>query len=144
MPLAPLNPQQCVQVVSFDDENWMVIAPYEFRSETGAIVTVPAGFITDGASVPRCLWAAIPPFGRHFNAAVVHDALYRGAVLMGDGKKFPKCICDTFFMEIMQRDEVPLARRIAMYEAVKTLGYSSYINGKAQAAKSFAEEEARS
>ena len=38
-------------------------------------IKVPAGFITDGASVPRALWWLFPPTGRYFQAAVVHDYL---------------------------------------------------------------------
>lgn len=38
-------------------------------------VEVPAGFVTDGASVPRLLWWLFPPTGRYFLAAVVHDYL---------------------------------------------------------------------
>ena len=36
-------------------------------------ITVPAGFRTDLASVPRFLWAFIPPMGRYTQAVVVHD-----------------------------------------------------------------------
>jgi len=38
-------------------------------------VSVPIGFVTDGASVPRMLWWLFPPVGRYFLAAVVHDYL---------------------------------------------------------------------
>jgi len=38
-------------------------------------ITVLAGFVTDGASVPRMLWWLFPPVGRYFLAAVVHDYL---------------------------------------------------------------------
>ena len=38
-------------------------------------VTVPAGYITDLASVPRIAWAVIAPFDVA-RAAVVHDILY--------------------------------------------------------------------
>lgn len=36
-------------------------------------VCVPAGFVSDGASVPRWLWRLYPPFGEYLEAAVVHD-----------------------------------------------------------------------
>ena len=38
-------------------------------------VTVPAGYITDLASVPRIAWAVIAPFDVA-RAAVIHDVLY--------------------------------------------------------------------
>jgi hypothetical protein len=34
---------------------------------------VPSGFVTDGASVPRILWAAFSPVGRWLRPATVHD-----------------------------------------------------------------------
>ncbi len=34
---------------------------------------VPAGFTTDGASVPRALWPIFPPVGTYFIATIVHD-----------------------------------------------------------------------
>lgn len=37
-------------------------------------ITVPAGFMTDGASVPRILWWFLPPWGdRATRAAIIHD-----------------------------------------------------------------------
>lgn len=38
-------------------------------------VTIPALFITDGATVPRFLWFFFPPVCRYFPAAIVHDYL---------------------------------------------------------------------
>lgn len=42
---------------------------------SGRVVEVPAGFITDGASVPRLLWPLFPSWGRYSRAAVLHDYL---------------------------------------------------------------------
>ena len=43
---------------------------------SGLQVIVPAGFITDGASVPRILWPLLPPWGdKGTRAAMVHDYL---------------------------------------------------------------------
>ena len=36
-------------------------------------VCIPAGFASDGASVPKFLWRIYPPFGKYLEAAVVHD-----------------------------------------------------------------------
>lgn len=49
---------------------------YEVGAEgSGKVITVPKGFITDGASVPRALWALFPSWGTYSRAAVVHDML---------------------------------------------------------------------
>jgi hypothetical protein len=42
-------------------------------------LTVPEGFITDGASVPRPFWPLFSPVGACFPAAVVHDWLYHNS-----------------------------------------------------------------
>lgn len=39
-------------------------------------VTVPAGFVTDLASIPRVFWSVFPPDGRYTFPAIVHDYLY--------------------------------------------------------------------
>lgn len=39
-------------------------------------ITVPAGFVTDLASVPRWAWTLIPPDGPWVKAAIIHNFLY--------------------------------------------------------------------
>lgn len=57
-----------------------VTLPGRYRSASGVVYTVPEGFITDGASVPRPLWWLYPPFGDDYEAgATLHDYLYRFA-----------------------------------------------------------------
>lgn len=51
---------------------WRIDEPLTFQG-----VTVPAGFISDGASVPRPLWWFLPQWGRYSSAAIVHDYLCR-------------------------------------------------------------------
>lgn len=38
-------------------------------------ITIPKGFITDFASVPKIFWFFIPPMGKHNRAALMHDYL---------------------------------------------------------------------
>ena len=38
---------------------------------------VPAGFVTDLASIPQLLWNVLPPIGAYDEAAVVHDYLFQ-------------------------------------------------------------------
>lgn len=45
-------------------------------------IVVPAGFVTDLASIPRLVWSIYPPDGPWVKAAVVHDFLYD---TQGDG-----------------------------------------------------------
>lgn len=49
---------------------WKLLEDY--TSDNGNI-NVPAGFITDGASVPYMFRRVFSPTGRYFGAAIVHD-----------------------------------------------------------------------
>ena len=77
-------------------------------------VKVPAGFITDGASIPRFAWSLIgsPWSGRYARAAIIHDYLY-----------FTKTVsrkeADRIFLQAMQILKVNWFKRRAMWLAVR-------------------------
>lgn len=51
----------------------------EVSEESGKVttITVPKGFVFDGASIPRLLWLLFPPgYGPAHRAAAIHDYLY--------------------------------------------------------------------
>jgi len=48
----------------------------------GLTIIVPAGFETDGASVPRLLWFLMPPFGVLLKVAILHDFGYQHGYLL--------------------------------------------------------------
>jgi hypothetical protein len=60
-----------------DADNWFLTGPldYEIR-DTGIVVTVPEGFVTDFASIPRPFWSVLPRWGKYGAPSVVHDFLY--------------------------------------------------------------------
>ena len=86
-------------------------------SENGARreITVPAGFETDYASVPRFFWRIVPPGGRYADAAVIHDYLYKKKI--GTRKE-----ADRIFMLAMKGVGVGLRQRALMYRAVRMFG----------------------
>lgn len=53
---------------------WRLLAPVVYRGRWDTY-TVPAGYDSDFASVPRLLWILFPQSGRWDPAAVVHDWL---------------------------------------------------------------------
>lgn len=56
---------------------WELLAPLAYDSELlGHIITVPAGFVTDFASVPRLPFVYLAEGGRGNKAAVIHDWAY--------------------------------------------------------------------
>ena len=78
-------------------------------------VSVPEGFVTDFASVPRPLWPVFPPQGQWCEAAVVHDYLY-------SSRTCSRFLADALFRESMHQLGVPLWRRVVMYYAVRLFG----------------------
>lgn len=73
-------------------DRWVLQKSLTFLGNTGTEFTVPAGFVTDLASVPRLLSWLIPKTGSHNRAAVLHDLLWRvskaaygGDLMQSDG-----------------------------------------------------------
>jgi hypothetical protein len=68
--------------------------------EFGNIVDVPAGYETDGASVPRMFWWLLPTWGRYCRAAAVHNFIV-GHVEAGNPlpNAPDRLICDRIFRE---------------------------------------------
>jgi hypothetical protein len=69
---------------------WTLLAPLAYDSEiVGGIITVPAGFVTDFASVPRYLPIAYAAeAGKGNKAAVVHDSTSRALILAAHSRIF--------------------------------------------------------
>ena len=84
------------------------------------VVTVPKGFQSDGASVPRALWSIYPPFGKYLEAAVVHDYY---CVLGHKGESpIDYKMAAKVFDEAMEVCCVGKWRRFKMYWAVRLGG----------------------
>src|SRR5688500_11341220 len=73
----------------------------------GTAYTVPAGFVTDFASVPRILWNILPPYGKHSRAAVLHDWLYVTGIV-------DRATADRIFLLLMEALGVGWVTRRAM------------------------------
>src|SRR5688500_13813630 len=59
-----------------DGEHFMLLAPLVYRADDSRVFTIPAGFVTDFASIPRVMWVRYPKSGPWNKAAVLHDWLY--------------------------------------------------------------------
>lgn len=88
-------------------------------------VYVPAGFLTDGATVPRPFWSILPPWGMYGQAAVVHDILCETQTLIHNDR--PEAISrkdgDKIFLEAMKVAGVRWFARSCMYAAVRVYGW---------------------
>lgn len=108
---------------SDDGLNYTLLAAFDYDTSLGLTIHVPAGFVTDFASVPRALWPLLPPNGRYGKAAVIHDYLYR---TYGAGSKI---VADAIFYEAMKALGVNPIVRGVMYLAVHFFGGKSYKGG---------------
>jgi len=69
-----------LNVSRFREPIYFLTAPISWTPNPGqeryGAVTVPPGFVTDFASIPRVFWSLLRPDGEYAYAAVVHDYLY--------------------------------------------------------------------
>ncbi len=100
---------------------WRVHEPFEFylSDDNSDVISVPAGFVTDLASVPRIFWTLLPPDGKYAKAAIIHDYLYDNALRT-------KKEADLIFLDGMAVLGVPKWKRIVMYLAVRIFGRGNY------------------
>jgi hypothetical protein len=105
-----------------DNYQWQLLTEFDYHVGTfpsATVIRIPAGTVTDLASVPRLLWAIFPPHGRYAKAAIVHDYLYDQAI-------WSKPCADQVFLEAMEVLGVPRWRRVLMYWAVRLFGRGNY------------------
>ena len=112
-----------VIVEYIDGHSWRLVEEFSWfekdLTSDGITIAVPAGFITDFASIPRVLWSWLPP---QFFAkpAILHDWLYyNGAV--GD-LKVTRAQADKVFRDALGETGVPWARRWLMWTGVRVGG----------------------
>lgn len=121
---APLGIQYDAEAsLALGKDHWRVLNSFRFyigSPESGKVVYVPAGYLTDGASVPQLFWNIIPPWGSYGQAAVVHDILCEYLSITKDGQPQPitRARCDAILLEAMEALGVPKAKRWAIYLAV--------------------------
>ena len=82
-------------------------------------IIVPAGFITDFASVPRVFWPIIDPIGEHGKAAVIHDYCYYTAC-------YKRLRSDEIFLEGMEVLKVEEWKQTTMFHSVRLFGWHAW------------------
>lgn len=109
-----------------------------------SLITVPEGFVYDGASIPRITWSlfGVTPDGVHRAAALVHDWIYTfdgdlppGSVMrkitMADGSikvldtidKWTRKDADRFFKKMLLETDMKRWKVECMYNAVRWFGW---------------------
>lgn len=104
-----------------DGKRWQILSPLLYVNTDGTQVSIPAGFVTDFASVPQIFWNIIPPIGDYAKAAVLHDYLYRFHV-------FARAQCDAYLLDGMKELGTPLWKRLTIYWNVRAFGFIAWRN----------------
>jgi hypothetical protein len=98
--------------------------PLVFHGRTGFEIIVPAGFVTDFASVPRVLWSILPPYGPWTRGAILHDYLWR---LLYCGAPHPLApdsrTAAKIFLEAMRESGVKPVTAWTLYAATRAFPY---------------------
>ena len=101
-----------------DDNKWVLLAPLVVVA-ANRLIRVPAGFVTDFASVPRIPFAFMLFGNVGHRSATVHDYLYStGQVSRADA--------DAILKELLQAEGAGTIRANLMYAGVRVAGGSHY------------------
>jgi hypothetical protein len=75
------GPEGTLHVGRFREPMYFLLKPIAWKPEGDKLgkypaVTVPKGFVTDFASIPRVFWSVLRPDGDYTYPAIIHDYLY--------------------------------------------------------------------
>ncbi|WNC88808.1 DUF1353 domain-containing protein [Paraburkholderia sp. FT54] len=102
---------------------WRLNEPVIYQSDVaGQTFTVPAGFVSDLASVPRWPVIYLLAGGTANEASVVHDWLYSTHAV-------PRAVADAVLREASAVTGVPAWRRWLMWMGVRIGGGGNHWNG---------------
>ena len=103
-----------------DGKDWILRDPLVYEVGTsGQLVTVPTGFVTDFASVPRSLRSMASLRSLYSDAAVLHDFLYWA-------QPCTKAQADNIFLIAMRETGVSPSESRAFYLAVRFAGSAAW------------------
>lgn len=99
------------------------VGKQDYLTNYGIIIEVPAGFVCDGASIPKVFWSIIgsPMTGKYVQAAILHDFLYYI-------QTFSREHSDKIFLNAMKILGVSRLKRKIIYWAVRIGGKWAWNN----------------
>lgn len=101
---------------------WVLLAPFEF-SVDGKIYKIQTGFVFDGNSAPRALWALCSPVGGAYGeAGPPHDYFYS----LDCQEVVPRKYADKVHCAIGMYRGANLPRAKVVYGGLRLVGKSSY------------------
>jgi hypothetical protein len=119
-----------LRVEELPDGRHILFEPLKFYSaELRGVLIMPAGRITDYASVPRAFWSLFPKDGPCKWAATMHDGGYNGELVTEAGEVIHliKALSDNLFREGMSINPRISPRACELkYRAVRRFGGKVY------------------
>ena len=113
-----------------DGRNWRLFKSFVYHIDSKysqGCVQVPAGFITDFASIPWLFWTFLPYWGKYGKAAVLHDYIYqRHNYIMNALYLVTRVWADTIFYEAMLVGGTKPWKAWVMYKAVRLFGWLAW------------------
>ncbi|KKM64196.1 hypothetical protein LCGC14_1503790 [marine sediment metagenome] len=114
-----------------DGRRWRLVFQFGYdvgREGSGDRITVPVGFVTDFASIPKFLYWLLPWWAKFNKASVLHDCLYR--IKKIGGRPITRKRADNVWLEAMLIDfrnhkSGELIARIE-YRVVRLLGFPAW------------------
>lgn len=94
---------------------FQLTTPLVYVTHDDTTLVVPAGFVTDLASIPRAFYISTPPIGDYDLPAVLHDWLYSEQFTSREA-------ADAIFKDAMQDCGVGWYTRTKMFWAVRLFG----------------------
>lgn len=103
-----------------DGSNWVLEETLNYQlKETDLVISVPRGFVTDFASIPRIAWTVMAPTDRPGRAGIVHDFLYWDQGCTREQ-------ADKIMLLGMNETSVGRAQRAIIYRALRLAGQHAW------------------
>lgn len=96
--ITPLDVRLVTEESAGRGERWVLLAPLIYQSNNVGLISVPEGFTTDFASVPRLPIAYMLTGGLAKKAAVLHDFLYSKPHDTGSGRIVTRLEADNILL----------------------------------------------
>jgi hypothetical protein len=107
-----------------DNREWVLVEDLEYSIRNSSVkISVPRGFVTDFASIPRPLWSILSPHGKYSRAAIIHDYLYWK-------QECTREQADNILLIAMEESGVCNAQRKEIYAGVRVGGKSAWESNK--------------
>ena len=105
-----------------DKNHFVLTKDFVFINENNGIkkyITIPKGYVTNGADIPRFFWRLFPPFSpEYLPAVIIHDFFCDEAEKLNNSKELYKH-ADTLFKEALKALRVSSWKVTIFYNAVR-------------------------